>query len=207
MILKRIGKEWDFKLKATEWDFRYENIILKQLPILNISVLNVATALAAIFSSNFKISKKTIYNNLKKIILPGRFQKILNKPQVIVDVAHNPHAALYLSNNLKNLNIDNTQKIFAIVGMLKHKDIKNTLLPLLKYVDFWNCAPINTKKTADAHQITQNIPIKSSCIYNTISDAFDHVYKICNKQDIILVFGSFFTVSEILQKIKNVNKI
>jgi folylpolyglutamate synthase/dihydropteroate synthase len=59
---------------------------------------------------------------------------------VILDVAHNPHAAAYLAGRLKTL--AKTGRVLAVIGMLHDKDIAGTLANLAPEVDAWYCAPL-----------------------------------------------------------------
>lgn len=199
IVLKRIGIEWSFKQLENFWNFKYNNIILKKLPVPRVSLINVATALAAILASNIIVQYQTIYNSLKKIFLPGRFQTVFYKPRVILDVAHNPHAALHLSKQLSSLK--NYDKVHAVVGMLKNKDIKNTLSKLLNNIDFWYCAPLNVNNSANINQLTMHIPNVYNAFRN-ITDAFNYAFKSSNNEDIIVVFGSFYSVAEAIKEIK-----
>lgn len=164
------------------------------------SLINIATALAAILGSSMSIRYKTIYNSLTEVTLPGRFQTIFYRPKVILDVAHNPHAALHLSKQLSILKSNG--KIHAVVGMLKNKDIKKTLTILLKYISFWYCASINIDKSANIDQLIKHIPANTCNVFKNIPDAFNCAFKRSNKKDIILVFGSFYSVAEVIKEIK-----
>lgn len=46
-------------------------------------------------------------------------------PRVIFDVAHNPHAAEYLTGRMKAL--PKNGRVLAVIGMLHDKDIAGTL--------------------------------------------------------------------------------
>lgn len=63
----------------------------------------------------------------------------VNLPSIIIDVGHNPHAARYLAEKLTALKIQTRGKIFAICGILKDKDAKGILSPLLSIIDDWYC--------------------------------------------------------------------
>src|SRR3546814_18730822 len=53
--------------------------------------------------------------------LPGRFQILPGQPAVILDVAHNPHAAAVLAQNLDNMGFH--PYTHAVFGMLNDKDV------------------------------------------------------------------------------------
>ena len=46
------------------------------------------------------MSEQAIRDGIQNAILPGRFQIVSDAPRLILDVAHNPHAAAYLAARL-----------------------------------------------------------------------------------------------------------
>ncbi|WP_286012054.1 glutamate ligase domain-containing protein, partial [Enterobacter asburiae] len=74
---------------------------------------NAATVLAALRASRLQVSDRAIRDGIKQAMLPGRFQIISETPRVILDVAHNPHAAAWLAGRLKSLS--KTGRVLAVV--------------------------------------------------------------------------------------------
>jgi dihydrofolate synthase/folylpolyglutamate synthase len=74
---------------------------------------------------------------------------------VILDVAHNPHAAAYLAGRLKTL--AKTGRVLAVIGMLHDKDIAGTLANLAPEVDAWYCAPLEGPRGATAEQLVEHL--------------------------------------------------
>ena len=58
---------------------------------------------AALRASGLAVSEQAIRDGIQNAILPGRFQIVSDAPRLILDVAHNPHAAAYLAARLKSL--------------------------------------------------------------------------------------------------------
>lgn len=52
--------------------------------------VNAACAVTALRVAGIKVSRKNIQDGLRKVLWPGRFQIIAEKPLIIVDGAHNP---------------------------------------------------------------------------------------------------------------------
>src|SRR5699024_2955646 len=88
-------------------------------------------------------------------ILPGRFQIVSESPRVIFDVAHNPHAAEYLTGRMKAL--PKNGRVLAVIGMLHDKDIAGTLAWLKSVVDDWYCAPLEGPRGATAEQLLEHL--------------------------------------------------
>lgn len=72
---------------------------------------------------------------LSQVALPGRFQVLPGRPAVILDVAHNPHAAAALGQNLENMGF--FRYTYAVFGAMQDKDIAGVLGHMLDKVDHW----------------------------------------------------------------------
>ncbi len=70
---------------------------------------------------------------------------------MILDVAHNPHAARSLAQNLASL--PPCHKTFAVFAMLKDKDIAGVVRALKDHVDVWLVAGIHAPRGATAAEV------------------------------------------------------
>jgi len=199
--------EWQYKqINQQVWQFKSSKSSYQQLPIAKIPLANAATALAALSYSSLNISEDSIRLGLMKTELTGRFQIIGHDPIIIVDVAHNPHAAAYLHGQLQKLiaNRPKVKKLRLVIGMLKDKDIASTVQIL--QADAWYCATLYGERGTSAEYIAANI-VKhaSSEVYTfpSVLDALSQAKHDADENDIIVVCGSFHTVSEVLSLVKN----
>lgn len=170
------------------------------LPYPNLSTQNAATALAVIKSLPYYVSSYSILKGLQTK-LTGRFQIINKKPLIILDVAHNPHAAYFLSKKLKKIK-KNIRFLYVIIGMLRDKDIKNTLKHFLSIVNIWYCVSLlEFSRGASCEEIAIHLDNKKSEIktFDTVKNAWKIATKKAKKNDCILIFGSFHTVASILK--------
>ncbi|MFS1538296.1 MAG: bifunctional tetrahydrofolate synthase/dihydrofolate synthase [Candidatus Phlomobacter fragariae] len=198
------GVDWQFEPQNDHWHWQSHDHEFKQLPLPNVPLANAATALAIIDclikegdAISQVISLHAIHQGLIKAKLPGRFQIICEQPCVILDVAHNPHAAAYLADRLSNLPRQKNTKVYAIIAMLADKDIKSTLSYLAPQVDKWYLASLNGICGADVGQLAQYVD--SPYQFDTVKDAWLQVMGEANKQDIVVVCGSFHTVAEVME--------
>ena len=194
--LFRCDKEWQYQPLATGWNWQSTEHYFTDLPLPDVPLANAATALAALMQSSLPISEQAIRDGLQQAKLPGRFQTISYDPRVILDVGHNPHAAAYLASKLANLP-NKKGKLRAVVGMLTDKDIAGTLAHLVPLVDDWYCAPLTGPRGTTAQQIAQYLP--KAYTFNSVEAAWQQAYVDADKSDIIIIFGSFHTVAEVLQ--------
>ena len=84
---------------------------------------NAATALAAVdaLRERLPVPAGAVRDGLVHVELPGRFQVLPGRPAVVLDVAHNPHAARVLADALAAMGY--FPRTFAVFGMLADKDI------------------------------------------------------------------------------------
>ncbi len=130
--------------------------------------------------------------------LMGRFHRLASRPEVIVDVAHNPEAGEFLAKRLRENSCSG--RTFGVVGMLKDKDIANTLKPLTSLISVWYLADLNTPRGATAQLLKQQLGDfgEFSCYTHvSVIEAYNHALSDSATDDRIIVFGSFYTVAEI----------
>ncbi|QIQ41770.1 MAG: bifunctional tetrahydrofolate synthase/dihydrofolate synthase [Buchnera aphidicola (Microlophium carnosum)] len=200
-ILKIINIDWSWKKKNNYWNFIHSNIQLYNLPITHIPLSNTAIALAALYYSGFEMNEKIIRKSIANVQLSGRFQIISTFPYIIVDVAHNPDAAKYLSKKIDEMSIKG--KIYAVVGVLNDKDISGIINPLRNKIHYWFAAPLKTIRTATKSQLKNIFIMHNTSVLSSINEAYKQAFTLSKKQDAIIIFGSFLTVSEFLSlKIK-----
>lgn len=201
--LYALNRDWAYqKLNETQWQFHSTNDLYQPLPLPNVPLANAATALAALSYSSLSISQDAICQGLKQSSLIGRFQIIQTSPLVVIDVAHNPHAATYLVQQLEQLKAQQSfsGKVRFVIGMLKDKDIKTTLSILTG--DVWYCASLYGERGCNAQVLRQYLldnGITNVTTFDTVTDAYQRAKQEAKHDDIIVVCGSFHTVSEVLQ--------
>lgn len=195
--LLRRDVDWGYEAGEQSWSFSDENGALTDLPLPQVPMPNAATALAALRASKLKVDEQAIRDGIQKAMLPGRFQIISDTPRVILDVAHNPHAAAYLAGRLKTL--PKTGRVLAVIGMLHDKDIAGTLENLKAEVDDWYCAPLEGPRGATAEQLLEHL--RAGKVYISVAQAWYAAMADARPQDTVLVCGSFHTVAHVMEEI------
>lgn len=200
------GKGFSYKKHHSTWSWESQKQTLTQLPLPTILLQNAATVLQTIelFANQFFIPKNAIEEGLKRVFLPGRFQHVeKNSIPFILDVAHNPAGGRCLARQLAQHHSNG--ETYAIVGMLKDKDIMNTLTPLIKQIDHWYLADLEEPRGATAEQLNQCVsklnPAAFCRQFSSPVSAYHHACHAAQPTDRILVLGSFHTVGPILEKI------
>lgn len=193
--LLRRDVDWHFAVTGDNWRFSDAQGELTGLPLPQVPQPNAATALAALRASGLKVSETAIREGIANAILPGRFQTVSESPRLILDVAHNPHAAAYLVGRLNAL--PKTGRVLAVVGMLHDKDIAGTLACLESEVDSWYCAPLEGPRGATAEQLLTHL--QSGRTFENVEQAWRAAMADAAPEDTVLVCGSFHTVAHVME--------
>jgi len=166
---------------------------------------NASACVAALAQLNNRIpvEMNAIRAGLVGVELPGRFQLIPGKPSVILDVAHNPHAALALAENLDAM--VGHAKTYAVFSMFKDKDIAGVVDIMKNRIDCWLVAAISEYRGADLQRLQQEFVrfhISGQLLeFDSISHAFAYASNMAGENDRILVFGSFLTVADVMREL------
>ncbi|MGL6036586.1 MAG: bifunctional tetrahydrofolate synthase/dihydrofolate synthase, partial [Legionella sp.] len=94
-----------------------------------------------------------------------------------------------------------TGKVHAVFSALKDKDISGLIEPLKSVVDHWYPAQLDTKRAVSSDKLLllfQDAELFPELCYNSPHIAFIEAQKRAQLGDLIVVFGSFFTVSQIM---------
>ena len=193
--LLRRDVDWQYEVTGAHWRFRDASGELTGMPLPQVTQPNAATALAALRASGLNISEQAIRDGIATAILPGRFQTVSQSPRVILDVAHNPHAAAYLAGRLAAL--PKSGRVLAVVGMLHDKDIAGTLACLESQVDSWYCAPLEGPRGATAEQLLTHL--NGGSAFDTVEQAWRAAMADARPEDTVLVCGSFHTVAHVME--------
>ncbi|MDF5528146.1 cyanophycin synthetase, partial [Vibrio parahaemolyticus] len=131
----QVGIQYDYQLTDNGWKWSSGAFELEDLPIPSLPLQNAATALMALGASELQITDINIVNGLNNARLAGRMQVLHHEPEIVLDVAHNPHSAEYLVERVKQQYLG--KNIHIVVAMLHDKDIKATIEALTPVATQW----------------------------------------------------------------------
>jgi dihydrofolate synthase/folylpolyglutamate synthase len=201
-----IGRDFGYESSAQQWRYwgpRGERYGLPH-PALrgDYQVGNAAACIAALdaMRNRVPVSANDIRAGLLDAENPGRFQVLPGRPVVILDVAHNPAAAIALSKNLARMTC--AGRTLAVFAMLKDKDIAGVIAAVKERIDEWFVAGIDGARGADASIVRDElaragvIDAVSTC--TSVPDAYTHACEKAVQNDRIVVFGSFYTVAAVM---------
>ncbi|MBL4830547.1 MAG: bifunctional tetrahydrofolate synthase/dihydrofolate synthase [Aliivibrio sp.] len=198
--LHQVGYQFHYQQQGNCWQWSCGAFELTDLPLPQLPLPNAATALMALSCSGLTLSDENIVNGLINAQLPGRMQVLGQHPLIILDVAHNPHSAEYLINQITSQYPH--KKLHAVVGMLHDKDIQSTLAPFRELVDFWYLASLAGPRAATASELEAYVPSATGLFSEPVS-AFELALHDACVDDLVLVFGSFYTVGQVWEYWQN----
>jgi dihydrofolate synthase/folylpolyglutamate synthase len=201
-----IGSEFGFARHDGQWDYRSSIGSRSAMPFPALrgafQLNNASAVLAALdaMKEKLSVSMEAVRRGLVEVQLAGRFQFVPGRPQLILDVAHNPHAARSLAQNLANLP---PAKTFAVFSMLKDKDIAGVVHALDAQIDFWLVAGIDAPRGATATELAQILQEEQVrgpiLVFPSIAAALHEASNQAGENDRIMAFGSFYTVAEVMR--------
>ncbi len=165
-------------------------------------LLNASAALAGLDSlrERLPVGMQDIRKGLAMVDLPGRFQVLPGRPLVILDVAHNPHAAAVLAENLSSMGF--SLNTIAVFGMLRDKDIAGVAAKLAGRIDRWHTATLDNPRGASSGELADALvhagiaaPVLQ---FASPRKAYAAAIGQAGENDRIVVFGSFHTVADVL---------
>lgn len=180
------------------WQYRGHTLTIDELPLPTLPLQNAATAIAVIEHGWPTMPVATIKQGIAAAKLPGRLEQLSSSPMVLLDVAHNPHAARYLNKQIAQLQRDNNcARVFALCGMLADKACAEVIGELAAVVDHWYFVDLNVPRGEKGSVLASyiNSPHQQRS-YSNIADAWDILNNALQDDDLLIVFGSFFTVSQ-----------
>lgn len=208
-----IGKDFNYQGDRQQWSWAGRGVRRNAMayPALRGAnqLLNASGALAALASLRDKlaVTQGAVRQGFALVSVDGRFQVLPGQPSVVLDVAHNPHAASVLAANLDQMGFfPNT---YAVVGILRDKDAAEIFRRIGDRVDHWLLASIDDSDSGSRSRLAQElseklreaIPNASFACFDSPRLAYEHAQSRADPSDRIVVFGSFLTVAQVIQNI------
>lgn len=198
-----LGRDFGYQAQGTQWSYWGPTGKRSGLahPALRgaMQLRNASAAFAALdcLRDRLPIAMQDIRRALAEVALPGRFQVLPGRPQVVLDVAHNPDAATVLAANLGDSGF--SPETIAVFGMLRDKDIAGVVRAVAPRITRWHLASLPGPRGADAEELfeilsKENIKTQATK-HPTVASALAAAKNEAAENDKIVVFGSFLTVA------------
>ena len=201
--LLSLGTDFDIS-KKTDGAFCLEiNNQSFDIGELNLHEWSVAGACMAL-SVFWPKAMQKISQAMQSISMLGRYQQtVIEDRQVIFDVAHNPMAIEHLVDRLQSEGISSVDILFA---MMSDKDYEKVIELLAPVVRRWYLLELDQPRALCPDLLSEILVKKDISNYCRLDDGesnnFMQVFTEENHQIPLLVTGSFYTVSAVMQASK-----
>lgn len=200
------GRDYGYEYGQHAWrwwqgESRLENLPLPALIGVH-QCANAAAvlAVAALLQQRLPLNPEAICQGLQSVRLPGRFQVIAQAPELILDVAHNPEAARSLAASLRQRPCQG--RTLAIFGIMADKDVAAVAAEFIPLMDGWLIAAPDVPRAMRVEALAnllQGMGARGLEPLSSLAEAYARARALAGPDDRILVFGSFFTLGEILK--------
>ena len=207
------GRDYWVRRSGDEWALVHPGGEISGLPLPALAgdfqLDNAAAALLALHTLGPRLSVDADHRRegLQQVRLAGRFQRMRRdavSPEIVLDVCHNPHAALQLAGTLAQHPAEG--RTLAVFGMLRDKDIAGTARAVAEHIDGWFVAGLAERRGATAAEMA--VALDAAEVHASVRlaatpvDALRLALHSATATDRVLVFGSFATVGAVLRELQ-----
>jgi dihydrofolate synthase/folylpolyglutamate synthase len=152
---------------------------------------NAALAVAALHAAGLPLREESVRHGLTHVQWPGRFEEI--RPGVILDGAHNPHAAVMLAQTWREkFGERKAALVFSAVAAKDIAGILEILAPLAERIFF---CPVDTPRAVAPQELASHLPAGAPA--HECHDNFAEALAAARQTKLpVLVAGSLFLVGE-----------
>jgi dihydrofolate synthase / folylpolyglutamate synthase len=200
------GRDFAWTIEDGAWSYRglrqaYSRLPPSALPGA-IQYRNAATAIAAVEALALprQLDHELISRALTRVRLPGRFQIIPGPVEWILDVSHNEPAARVLAHHLEER--APAGRTFAVVGILRDKDVAGIGRALAPRVDRWILCTLPGPRGSSATELASlldSVIHASAEQAECVADGCALARRQARSGDRVVVCGSFLVVGSALQ--------
>lgn len=171
------------------------------LPLLGDHQLHNAAVVLGIMDTliekGWAISEQNIYDGMRHVSWPGRFDIVSRDPLFIIDGGHNPQCIEALVKNIRDYLAG--RRVIVLTGVLADKDYGDMYKPVMELVEQFVCiTPDNPRKLAAAElaeHLTRAGAAATAC--ETVKDGVTKAVALAGKDGVILSFGSLYAIGDI----------
>jgi len=202
-VIKKNETGLQFEFNKTKYSFPF---------IGDYQLINLRTSFTAIEALSKANGVNFTYEEIQKGLsnikdnsnFHGRFELIRTSPKIVIDVSHNEQALENISANLKYFKYN---KLVVIFAMMKDKDYKKGLTILSKLKAKIILTRPLYPRAEEPEVLYKSAKNKSKFMpMQKLQDAYKKALEFSGKNDLILVTGSFFLISEFLEIYHEYNK-
>jgi dihydrofolate synthase / folylpolyglutamate synthase len=194
--MTRFGTDYFATASECTWSFEGRSasqpVHLTGLVTPSVALINAATALQALLLLGASAPIERLVAGASSARLPGRFERFdYRGASVIVDVAHNPHGAVFLSEQLRATRP--AGRTIALAGFLQDKDAAGIVAALSTAVDEWTLVATHGARgqTAALSMEKTGLTGRAAASEEDLVDVLDGWVRRMTVHDRLIVVGCF----------------
>ena len=164
-------------------------------------VLSIAETL---MEKGWNITKENIYDGIREVSWPGRFDIVSRDPLFIIDGGHNPQCLEALIKNIQDYLTG--RRVIALTGVLADKDYGDMYKPVMPLIEQFVCITPDNPRKLEAEELAaylQNAGAKATpCA--TVREGVVKAMELAGKDGVVLCFGSLYSIGAIHEGLKEV---
>ena len=188
-----------FTLSAGDYHSNYDVKLPGAHQILNTAVAVVAAKLAS--KQDSRINELALHQGVALTKWPGRLERISQKPDVILDGAHNPAGAAVLRAALDKYY--SGKKICFIFGMMGDKDISQVITTLFRKEDtIYTVRADEGARAAEPEALAEQIGHQAKAMHD-LAAAYKTALAEVGEDGLVCVCGSLYLVGTFKKMLLN----
>ena len=167
---------------------------------------NAAVAVAALEAlSSAGVPAGIVERGLAQVEWPGRLEIVNDAPLVLLDGAHNPHAAGALAATLREL--FSGRRIHLLIGMSSDKAVEAVAAQLGSLAHGATCTRSTHPRALDPSVLARRLApfVPDVHVMSDAADAYTYLLNALPPTDVIVVTGSLFLVGELHARLRRGN--
>lgn len=220
--LSQFKTDFDIEVTDQAWSVRWREkmaaapqLIDLPMPALKgaFQLQNAAGVLALLqrLTDRLAINRSAVVQGLQQARHPGRLESLTVGHQTwLVDVAHNPQSASALASYLQQVSPSsqgvNAGQYTAIFSVLSDKDARPMIEQLAPFIQRWVITDLAIPRATSLEELTRllllsGVAQEAIVMTPNMAEAVDYVKQ--SSMTDVLVWGSFFTVSQVYDVLSN----
>jgi len=171
------------------------------LPLLGDHQLHNAAVVLAVAETlvekGWKITEENIYDGIRDVSWPGRFDIVSRDPLFIIDGGHNPQCLEALVKNIEDYL--KGRRVIALTGVLADKDYGDMYKPVMPFIEQFVCVTPPNPRRLPAPELAQHLQnagaTATAC--ETVADGVRKAIQLADQDGVVLCFGSLYTIGDI----------
>ena len=187
------GVDWQgFLINGSLKDYNVKTLIPGEFQGKNIAVS--LSTIETLQMNGIYITDESIIEGIEKTTNPGRMEIVSFEPIILLDGAHNIDGIKSLKKTLKDDFV--YERLNLVFGILSDKNVQEMLDIITPIADTIILTKSHNNRACSPSKLKEMITERDVVVMDEISKAINYAKKISNKQDLICITGSLFTVGE-----------